>query len=109
MRAPGAPAGGANYALVPYAVTIAFAAVYFRDLGVLGPRQRRGLDVGGAGGAPPPAPAGVSISISPAGGVDGAAAPPPPTLPLAGLGSGGGGNGGGDAAAHSVTFAFCDS
>jgi hypothetical protein len=112
-RAPST--GGANYAMVPYAVTIAIAAVYLRDLGVLGPRQRRGLDAV-TGGAPAPAP-GVSISIvsadgsissssssSSGGGGNGGGGTVAPPLPLAAadLSTGGG-------AAHSVAFAFCDS
>ena len=47
---PMAESGSRNYALVPYAVTLAILAVYLRDVGVLGPRARRGSVVGVGGG-----------------------------------------------------------
>jgi len=116
-RAAAAQGGAANYAMLPYAITIALAAVYFRDLGVLGPRPRRaaaagaassssggGIELGGTAGAP--APGGVSISIVPptGSGVSGAggAEASPAFVTAAALGGAGG-------AAHSISFAFCDS
>ena len=100
-----AESGSRNYALVPYAVTLAILAVYLRDVGVLGPRARRGsvVGVGGGGGgvdaampaAPPPLP-GVSISIS-----DGAGG-----AEAAKVDAGADGGAGGP---HSVAYTFCDS
>jgi len=92
-----------SFALWPFAVLTLVGAVYLRDLGVLGPRERGSQSAPGlaaAGGGEPaaaraPLPSGVSFSLLGAGG----AAKPLSSAPAAVL----------SGAPHSVSFAFCTS